>query len=726
MALDGPSPGMRQIRGKIFFQFSRLLEKFFHFFGKKEEEMKKTALIAMAMGMLFSIFTTPLTSSACNCPGDDPVCFGGCAYELCQDECTYTALGNCGIEMPQEDIECFNSEYEACIGGGEGYGDDGCCWYECEELIMSSCMDQCTGQCNSQCIGQCYNDENCYSGCMEGCSSQCNFSCYLQVETCNSTCIEASEIEDTDGDGIGNDEDNCPNTPNPDQADSDQDSVGDACDNCIQVPNPEQVDTDGDCYGDACDLCPDTYSNNPFADEDGDGIGDACDDDIDGDDITNDSDNCPFIANQDQSDMDENGVGDACDFALWHLDREFFMDIDWFDPFVTSRVVMQNPDDYASEEEYENMAYRAQIMDIEDRFMSQSTTIAGFFTPSECSDVRGNSHLGVLSEFNGEPYHQVQVEIDPLGTGIKDTFIWGLVDGDSFVGQYKDPDGNTVGFNAWRYYDQELGLWQYSFEEMEFPGASFTSTWDGAINMFEETTIYVGRYRGEDNHFHGFIYGNPFTDFGTLWRSIDFPDATDTYATGINGNAEVVGYYKDSGGHTHGFYFDGSTYRSIDVPGAMLTRCYRINDFEVAVGYFLDMNTHSHGFIYMPTNDFMLTFDIPEARDTVVFGLSAMNEFSGWYSSADGVHTFVSFLGPRIEPSQCHADRHLDQDVDGMDLQLVMMDYGNPDCAIRYCMGDLNLDGAVDEHDLQIVSNEFGNGYDECHVEIGPVFMGPQ
>ena len=34
---------------------------------------------------------------------------------------------------------------------------------------------------------------------------------------------------DTDGDGVPDDEDNCPLVPNPDQADSNNDGVGDAC-----------------------------------------------------------------------------------------------------------------------------------------------------------------------------------------------------------------------------------------------------------------------------------------------------------------------------------------------------------------------------------------------------------------------------------------------------------------------------------------------------------------
>jgi len=39
-----------------------------------------------------------------------------------------------------------------------------------------------------------------------------------------------NSIGDSDGDGIGDPDDNCPNTPNPDQANNDGDSEGDACD----------------------------------------------------------------------------------------------------------------------------------------------------------------------------------------------------------------------------------------------------------------------------------------------------------------------------------------------------------------------------------------------------------------------------------------------------------------------------------------------------------------
>jgi hypothetical protein len=59
-------------------------------------------------------------------------------------------------------------------------------------------------------------------------------------------------LADGDDDGVADRDDNCPATPNPDQADGDHDARGDACDNCPSVPNPDQADRNADGAGDAC------------------------------------------------------------------------------------------------------------------------------------------------------------------------------------------------------------------------------------------------------------------------------------------------------------------------------------------------------------------------------------------------------------------------------------------------------------------------------------------
>ena len=80
---------------------------------------------------------------------------------------------------------------------------------------------------------------------------------------------------DTDGDGVCDDDDNCPMVENPGQEDEDGDGVGDACEE-----------------GGPCD-----------------GMGD----DVDMDGVCGDVDNCPEIANPDQTDADGDGLGAECD-----------------------------------------------------------------------------------------------------------------------------------------------------------------------------------------------------------------------------------------------------------------------------------------------------------------------------------------------------------------------------------------------------------------------------
>ena len=98
-----------------------------------------------------------------------------------------------------------------------------------------------------------------------------------------------------------------PPPPPPSQcgeSDMDQDGVNDLCDNCPSVANPDQTDTDNDGMGDACDESqqpPSCNAQNPNSpDSDGDGLVDACD-------------NCPTTMNPGQEDSDHNGTGDACE-----------------------------------------------------------------------------------------------------------------------------------------------------------------------------------------------------------------------------------------------------------------------------------------------------------------------------------------------------------------------------------------------------------------------------
>ncbi|MBA6156695.1 thrombospondin type 3 repeat-containing protein [Tenacibaculum sp. S7007] len=140
--------------------------------------------------------------------------------------------------------------------------------------------------------------------------------------------------QDTDGDGVLDINDNCPEKQNADQKDTDGNGIGDVCqdtdgdgvtddiDNCINVKNPDQKDFNNDGIGDVCqdsdddtildidDNCP-SVANPDQKDTDGNGIGDVCQD-TDDDGVIDTDDNCITLANPDQKDTDGNGVGDAC------------------------------------------------------------------------------------------------------------------------------------------------------------------------------------------------------------------------------------------------------------------------------------------------------------------------------------------------------------------------------------------------------------------------------
>jgi len=116
----------------------------------------------------------------------------------------------------------------------------------------------------------------------------------------------AGNCTDTDGDGIEDSVDNCPDVANPDQADTDLDGVADACGDICPLDFYNDSDGDGSCDSD--DVCP------LDADDDADADGicadlDLCpldpDDDLDLDGICGDVDVCPL---DDANDADGDGV----------------------------------------------------------------------------------------------------------------------------------------------------------------------------------------------------------------------------------------------------------------------------------------------------------------------------------------------------------------------------------------------------------------------------------
>ncbi len=146
----------------------------------------------------------------------------------------------------------------------------------------------------------------------------------------------SQSADDTDGDGIPDGQDNCPNTPNPDQADNDQDGMGNVCDpdddndgtldindDCPYDPDKTapgvcgcgvaDTDTDNDGTPDCLDCAPLDPLIHPYATEVCDGVDNDCNGDVDeGDPITL----CPLPPNVASTTCNNGNCEiDTCDYG---------------------------------------------------------------------------------------------------------------------------------------------------------------------------------------------------------------------------------------------------------------------------------------------------------------------------------------------------------------------------------------------------------------------------
>ncbi len=159
----------------------------------------------------------------------------------------------------------------------------------------------------------------------------------LGYEPGGATVPPGSPCTDIDGDAVSDGIDNCPDSPNLDQADFDRDMSGDACDldddddglvdtaEAALGTSPFDRDSDDDGLTDGDEVL--LLGTDPLSgDTDRDGLTDELDncrrtfnptqDDGDADAVGNVCDNCPVIANPGQENTDRDQLGDVCEHRL--------------------------------------------------------------------------------------------------------------------------------------------------------------------------------------------------------------------------------------------------------------------------------------------------------------------------------------------------------------------------------------------------------------------------
>ena len=119
----------------------------------------------------------------------------------------------------------------------------------------------------------------------------------------------------------------------------------------------------------------------------------------------------------------------------------------------------------------------------------------------------------------------------------------------------------------------------------------------------------------------------------------DFPGAAATTVTGINADGQIVGFYRDVGGQTHGFVRRGETYASIDFPGAAWTNARGIGPSGDVLGAYRmpgEPDVNQHGYRLARDGQFS-RIDFPGHISTVPVRLLPDGTIVGCYHDAAGM-----------------------------------------------------------------------------------------
>jgi probable HAF family extracellular repeat protein len=131
-----------------------------------------------------------------------------------------------------------------------------------------------------------------------------------------------------------------------------------------------------------------------------------------------------------------------------------------------------------------------------------------------------------------------------------------------------------------------------------------------------------------------------------VFTPIDFPGAILTNAQGINAQGEIVGFYTDTAGRTHGFVQSGGFWRSIDFPGSDASQALGIGPAGDIVGTYQRPGESApiagaipiHGFLMTRRGGFFKV-DYPGHQNTIAQRILPDGTILGCYHDGDRMGT---------------------------------------------------------------------------------------
>lgn len=121
------------------------------------------------------------------------------------------------------------------------------------------------------------------------------------------------------------------------------------------------------------------------------------------------------------------------------------------------------------------------------------------------------------------------------------------------------------------------------------------------------------------------------------------PNTTETFATSINNNGDIVGYFNSNNTPNQGFYRSPlGSLNILNFPDSIETTPQDINNLGNVVGSYLDNNGVFRGFIF--NGGTFTTFNAPFSDTSIITGSNDLGDIVGQYFDSN-TGTVRSYLG---------------------------------------------------------------------------------